>query len=95
MAADHKAPQVMKWKASQDDGEEGGDDLSQTSAASVVTTVTHLARSHSADRTPRSSVGLGFLAKYGKTPRVGRQTPEPTSGSFMAVRILRLEQILG
>jgi len=33
----------MEWQAGQDDGEEGGDDLSRTSAPSVVATVTHLA----------------------------------------------------
>ena len=42
----------MEWQAGHEDGEEGGDDLSRTSAPSVVTTVTHLARSRSADQTP-------------------------------------------
>jgi len=94
MASDLKAPGVIEWQAGQDEGEEGGAELSRSSAPSVGTTVTHLARSHSADRTPRSLVGLGFLAKYGKAPRQGRQTPEPTSESLMAVQIPRLEQIL-
>jgi len=61
----------------------------------VETTVTHLARTHSADGTPPSPVGLGFLDKYGKGRRPGgRRTPEPTE-SLMAVWIRRLDQILG
>jgi len=87
MSSDPKAPEVMEWQAGQDDREEGGDELSRTSAPSVVTTVTYLAQSHSSDRTPRFPVDLGFLAIYGKAPRQGRQTPEPTSESLMAVRI--------
>ena len=90
MASDPKAREVMEWQAGQNDGAEGGDELSRTSAPSVVTTVTHLTRSHSADQTPRSPVGLGFLAKYGKAQRQGGRTPEPTSESLMAVWIRRL-----
>jgi len=71
MASDPKAPEVMEWQqGDQGKGEEGGDELSRASAPSVVTTVTHLARSQSADQTPRSPAGLGFLAKYRK-PRRG------------------------
>jgi len=94
MSSDPKAPEVMECQAGPDDGEEGGDELSRTSAPSVVTRVTHLARSHSAVRTPRSTIGLGFLGKYGKAPRPGRRTPKPTSESLMTIRIPRLEQIL-
>jgi len=79
MSSDPKALEVMEWQAGQDDGEEAGDELSRTSAPSVVTTVTHVARSHSSDRTPQFPVELGFLATYGKAPRPGRRTPEPTS----------------
>jgi len=95
MSSDPKALGVMEWQAGQDDGEEGGDELFRTLARSVVTTVTHIAQSHSADRTPRSSVGLGFLASYGKAPRQGRQTSEPTGEPLMTIRIRRLEHILG
>jgi len=96
MASDPKAPEVMEWRQEQGDGgREGGDELSSVQAPSVETTVTHLVRSRSADWTPRSPVGLGFIAKYGgKAPRGRRRTPEPTE-SLMAVRIRRLEQILG
>jgi len=94
MASDHKALEVMKCQAGQEEGEEGGDELSRFSAPSMVTTVIQLARGRSADRTPRSPVGLGFLAKYGKAPRQGRPTPEPTSESLITVWIRRLEQIL-
>jgi len=87
MISDPKAPEVIEWPAGQDDGEEGDDELSRNPAPSVVTTVTHLVRSHPADRTARSLVGLGFLAKYGKAPRHGRRTPEPTSESLMTIRI--------
>ena len=62
MASDPKAPKVMEWQGGEE-GNEGDDELSSTAAPSVETTVTHLARSHSADQTPRSPVGLGFLAK--------------------------------
>jgi len=87
MISDPKALEVMEWQAGPDDGEEGGDKLSRNPAPSVVTTVTHLVPSHSAERTPRSPVGLGFPAKYGKAPRQGRRTPEPTSESLMTIRI--------
>jgi len=93
MASDPKVPEAMEW---QEGGSEGGDELSSVQAPSVETTVTHLVRSHSADRTPRSPVGLGFLEKYGKGRRPGgRRTPEPTGESLMTGRIQRLEQILG
>jgi len=100
MSSDPKAPEAMEWQGGErpggEEGSEGGDELSRTSAHSVETTVTHLARTHSADPTPRSPVGLGFLEKYGKGRRPGgRRTPEPTSESLMAGRIRRLEQILG
>jgi len=99
MSSDPKAPEAMEWQAGQgvggDEENEGGDELSRTSAPTVETTVTHLARTHSADRTPRSPIGFGFLDKYGKRRRGGcRRTPEP-SESLMAVRIRRLHQILG
>ena len=61
----------------------------------METTVTHLVRSDSANRTPRSPVRLDFLDKYGKGRRGGgRRRPEPTE-FLMAVRIRRLDQILG
>jgi len=63
MAPDPKAPEAMEW---QEGGSEGGDELSSVQAPSVETTVTPLVRSHAADRTPRSPVGLGFPDKYGK-----------------------------
>jgi len=94
MSSNPKAPEVIEWQAGQDDGEEGGDELSRTSAPSVVTMVSHLAQSRSPDRTPRSPSGLGFLAKYRKAPGPGRPTPEPTCESLMTIRIRRLEQIL-
>jgi len=72
MSSDPKPPKCMEWQAGQDDGEEGGNELSRTSAPSVATTVTPVSQSHSADRTPRSPVGLGFLTKYAKAPRQGR-----------------------
>jgi len=100
MSADPKASEAMEWQGGERPGggerSEGGDELSSVQAPSVQTTVTHLVRSHSADRTPRSPVGLGFLEKYGKGPRPGsRRRPEPTGERLMAVRIHRLEQILG
>ena len=62
----------------------------------METTVTHRIRSHSADRTPQSPVGLGFLDKYAKGRRPGgRRTPEPTGESLMAGRIRKLDQIHG
>jgi len=87
MASNPKAPQVMEsQQARQDDGEEGGHELSRTSALSVETAITQVARTHSADRTPRCPVGIGFLAKYGKPRRgEGRLTPEPTTESLMAI----------
>jgi len=97
MASDPKAPELMEWQqGDQGVGAEGGDQLSRTSAPSVETRVTHLARTHSADRTPPSPFCPGFLAKYGgKSPwgDCGR-TPEPTSESIMAIRMGRLDQIL-
>jgi len=100
MSSDPKAPETMEWQGGErpggEEGSEGGDELSSVQAPSVETTVTHLVRSHSAYRTPRSPVGLGFLAKYGKGRRPGgRGTPEPTGESLMAVRIRKLDQILG
>jgi len=99
MASDPKALEVREWRQEEggsEGGSEGGDELSSVQAPRVETTVTHLVRSHSAGRTPRSTVGLGFLAKYGgKAPRGGRRTPAPTGESLMAVRITRLDQILG
>jgi len=99
MSSYSKAPEVIEWQGGEGAGgeeeNEGGDELSRTSTPSVETTVTHLARTHLADRTPRSPVGLGFLDKYGKGQRGGgHRTPEPTE-SLMAVRIRRLNQILG
>ena len=100
MSSDPKAPEAMQWQGGErpggGEGSEGGDELSSVQAPSVETTVTHLVRSHSADRTPRSPVGLGFLEKYGKGRRPrSRRTPEPTGEPLMAVQIHRLEQILG
>ena len=100
MSSDPKAPEAMEWRGGGrpegGEGSEGGDELSSVQAPSVETTVTHLVRSHSADRTPRFPVGLGFLEKYGKGRRPGsRRTPEPTGAPLMPVRIHRLEQILG
>jgi len=100
MSSDPKAPEAMEWQGGErpggEEGTEGDDELSSVQAPSVETTVTHLVRSHSADRTPRSPVGLGFLDKYGKGRRPGgRRTPEPTGKSLMAVRIRKVEQILG
>jgi len=100
MSLDPKAPEAMEWQGGErpggEEGSEGGDELASVQAPSVETTVTHLVRSHSADRTPRSPVRLGFLDKYGKGRRLGgRRTPEPTGESLMAVRIRKLDQILG
>jgi len=95
MASNPKETEVMEWR--QEEGEEaseGGDELCSAVAPSVETTVTHLARSHSADQAPRSPSALGFLAKFGKAPRHGRGTPEPTQ-SLMAIRIRRLDQMIG
>jgi len=99
MSSDPEAPEAMEWqgggRAGGEEGSEGGDEFSSVQAPSVETTVTHLVRSHSADRTRRSPVGLGFLEKYGKGRRPGSgRTPEPTGEPLMAVRIRRLEQIL-
>ena len=95
MSSDPKGPEAMEWQGGErgeaGEGTEGGDELSSVQAPSVETTVTHLVRSHSADRTPQSPVALGFLEKYGKGRRPGsRQTPEPTGEPLMAVRIPRL-----
>jgi len=97
MASDPKAPKVMEWRQEEGGGgSEGRDELSSVQAPSVETTVTHLVRSHSPDRTPRSPVGQRFLAKYaGKAQRGSRRTPEPTGESLMAVQIRRVDQILG
>jgi len=99
MSSDPIAPEAMEWhggeQAGGEEGSEGGDELSSVQAPSVETTVNHLVRSHSADRTARSRVGLGFLDKYGKGRRPGgRRTPEPTGESLMALRIRKLNQIL-
>ena len=84
----------MAWQ--EGEAADAGDEPSSVQAPSVETTVTHLARSHSANRTPRSPVGLGFLNTYGKGRRPGRRrTHEATGESHMAVRIRRLDQILG
>jgi len=66
MSSDPKAPEDMEWGRGGEEGSEGGDELSCVQAPSVETTITHVVRSYSADRTPRSPVGLGFLDKYGK-----------------------------
>jgi len=100
MCSDPKAPEAMELQGGEgaggEDGDERSDELSRTSAPSVETTVTHLARTHSADRTPCSPVGFGLLEKYGCERWLGgRRMPEPTVESFMAVRIRRLDQILG
>jgi len=97
MASDPKAPEVMDWRQAEGgEASEGGDELSSVQAPSVETTVTHLVRSHSADRTPRSTVGLGFMVKYrGRVQKPGRRTTEPTGESLMAVRIRKLDLILG
>jgi len=94
MASDPQAPEVIEWRQAGEDGNEGGDKLSSAAAPSGETTVTHLARSHSADQTPRSPSGCGFLAKFWKAPRHCHRTPKPTE-SLMTSRIRRLEQILG
>ena len=64
MASDPKAPEAMEWQ--EGEAADTGDELSTVQAPSVETTVTHLARTHSANGTPRSAVGLGILDKYGK-----------------------------
>ena len=62
MASDPKAPEVMEWRQEEAEKEnEGVDELSSVHAPSVETTVTEVARSHAADRTHRSPIGLGFL----------------------------------
>jgi len=67
MSSDPKAPEAMEWQGGErpggDEGSEGGDELSSVQAPSVETTITHVARSHPTDQTPRSPVGLGFLEK--------------------------------
>ena len=53
MASNPKVPQVMEsQQARQDEGEEGGHELSRTPAPSVETAITQVARTDSADRTP-------------------------------------------
>jgi len=95
MASDPKPPEVMEWRPEEgEEVNEGGEELSSAAAPIVPTTVTHLARSHSVDQVPRSPTRLGFLAKFGKARRHGRQTPEPTE-SLIDCRIRRLEQIHG
>jgi len=42
MSSDPKAPEAMEWQGGEEENQ-GGDELSQTSAPSVETTVTHLA----------------------------------------------------
>jgi len=87
MASDPKVPEAMEWQ--ERGAADAGDELSSVQALRVETTITHLARTQSADRTHRSHVGLGLLDKYGKGRRPGRRrTPEP-SESLMAVRIRR------
>jgi len=93
MASDAKAPEALEWQ--EGEAAEGGDELCQATAPSVKTAVTHLSQTHSADRTPRSPVGMGFLAKYGPPRKGGRRTPELPSESLMAIQIRRLDQILG
>jgi len=100
MSSHPKAREAMEWQGGErpggEKGSEGGDELSSVQAPSVETTVTDLVRSHSADRTPGSPVGLGFLDKYGKGRRPGsRRTPEPMGESLMAIRIRKLDQIRG
>ena len=93
MASDPKAPVAIEWQ--EGEAADAGDEVSSVQAPSVETTVTHQARTHSADRRPRSPVGLGFLDKYGKGRRPGgRRTPEPRE-SLMAVWIRRFDLILG
>jgi len=93
MASDPKAPEAMEWQ--EGEAADVGDELSSVQAPSVENTITHLARSHSADRTPPSPIGLGFLDNHGKGRHPGGcRTPEPPGESLMAVRIRRLDQIL-
>jgi len=85
MTSNPKEPEVMQGR--QEEENEGGHELCPVQAPSVETTVSHVGRSHSADRTLRSPVGLRFLDKYGKGQIGGRRrTPEPTE-SLMASRI--------
>ena len=93
MASDPKSPEAMEWQ--EGEGADGGDELSQAAAPGVETTVTQLGGTYSADRTPRSPIGMGFLAKYGPRRKSGRRTPEPRRASLMAIGISRLDQILG
>jgi len=61
MASDPKAPEAMEWEEAEQQGEgDAGDELSKTSAPNVETTVWHLARTYSPDRTlrsPRAAIG--------------------------------------
>jgi len=94
MAFVPKAPEAIEWP--EGEAADAGDELSSVQVPSVETTITHLARSHLADRIPRSPIGLGFLDIYRKGRRPGgRRRPEPTGESLMAVRIRSLDQILG
>jgi len=99
MSADPKAPEVREWQGGEGAGRgeenERADKLSGTSAPSVETTVTHLARTHTAHQTAYTPIRLGFQDKYGMGRRGGgHRTPEPTK-SLMAFQIRRLDQTLG
>jgi len=64
MSSDPKAPEVMECQGGEgDEGNEKGDELALALAPCMETMVTDLARTYSADGTPRSPVGLDFLAK--------------------------------
>jgi len=77
MSFDPKAPESIEWQGGAgrggEEGDEGGDELSRTSAPIVETTVTHLAQTHSANQTTRFPVRFGFVEKYGKGRRPGRR----------------------
>jgi len=94
MSPNPKEPEAMEW---QQQGEEGGDELSRTSASSKETTVTPLSRAHSADLAPCfPASAIGSLATYRKARReYGRQTSEPAIDPIMHIRIERLDRILG
>jgi len=83
----------MEWR--QEKGDEGRDELSCVQAPSVETTITDVDRSHPADQTPRSPLRLGFLDKYGKGRRAGGRLTPALTESPMAVRMARVDQILG
>jgi len=94
MSRNPKEPEAMEW---QQEGEEGGDELSRTSASSKETTVTPLSRSHSADQAPRfPASAIGSLAKYRKGRReYGCQTSERAIIPIMHIRNERPDRILG